>query len=299
MKVQIKKKRKQEVNDFQINPIYQIDDTLNLDRHGALQNASTFPDFQNQLEKFKIELLNNIEKAKSVSYYKFGDGDYYFLKGKPVGSAKPGNRALSRQLTKSELNLYRKGACENDKYLCEIYPENRKKFKKVLRNTRIDYPSEFIYGLIASRWVTSLPYKIGLIGSANKLAIIKKLTDSAEYKNYIGREEFQSYISIPQRFACDNLDLRLKEIAEQITIGNSDLYLVGIGHLKSGVLHELKKMQNAVFLDIGSGIDALAGVVDSERPYFGNWKNFRLQDEKFYDDLDLLNFNGQNIIQLD
>jgi hypothetical protein len=53
---------------------------------------------------------------------------------------------------------------------------------------------------------------------------------------------------------------------------------------------ELTKMRNVVFLDIGSGIDALAGVIDSQRPYFGSWLNYRTKDESIYSEIDLLQY---------
>jgi len=52
------------------------------------------------------------------------------------------------------------------------------------------------------------------------------------------------------------------------------LFLVSVGHVKSGLLSELKLFRNAVFLDVGVGIDALAGIVNLSRPYFGDWQNF-------------------------
>ena len=53
---------------------------------------------------------------------------------------------------------------------------------------------------------------------------------------------------------------------------SSDLFLLGVGHVKSGMLHRLKEHSNAVFLDIGVGVDALAGIVNLTRPYFGGDK---------------------------
>ena len=44
-------------------------------------------------------------------------------------------------------------------------------------------------------------------------------------------------------------------------------------------------------LDIGSGIDAIAGIIDKDRPYFNNWENFKLNQESFYKNIDYLQFN--------
>lgn len=40
--------------------------------------------------------------------------------------------------------------------------------------------------------------------------------------------------------------------------------------IKSKVLHHLNKFKNTVFIDIGSGIDAIAGIIDKERSYMKN-----------------------------
>lgn len=39
----------------------------------------------------------------------------------------------------------------------------------------------------------------------------------------------------------------------------------------------MKKYKNAVYIVIGSGIDAYAGIQDNERPYMGDWINFRIR----------------------
>ena len=51
----------------------------------------------------------------------------------------------------------------------------------------------------------------------------------------------------------------------------------------------MKKYKNAVFYDVGSGIDALAGIIDFERPYMGNWTNYRLRDFD-YNKIDFLQY---------
>ena len=69
---------------------------------------------------------------------------------------------------------------------------------------------------------------------------------------------------------------------------SSKLFLLGVGHVKSGLLSELKKIKNAVFLDIGVGIDALAGVINIKRPYFGLWNNFQIKNDSIYKEIDIL-----------
>ena len=123
-----------------------------------------------------------------------------------------------------------------------------------------------------------------------------------QYQNYLGIDKFHDYIDIPQRFACDNLNKTIKHVEKQLNNSTSKVFLVGIGHVKSGLLHELKKIKKAIYIDVGVGIDALAGIVNLSRPYFGDWKTFQFRNLDVYSDIDLLvnkNNNIKNINFLD
>ena len=76
--------------------LYKIDGTINLDSHSCFENGGTYPNFQTNLNEFKLHLKELVNKKKSKTFYKFGDGDYHFLKKNEIGSAKPGNRALTK-----------------------------------------------------------------------------------------------------------------------------------------------------------------------------------------------------------
>ena len=41
--------------------------------------------------------------------------------------------------------------------------------------------------------------------------------------------------------------------------------------------NKFKKYKNAIFIDIGCGMSGLAGTVETNRPYFGNWINYRIK----------------------
>jgi hypothetical protein len=177
--------------------------------------------------------------------------------------------------------------------LCEIYPENRKMFTEVIPNISIDYPAEYGYGLVANKWFfKTFSGRIGLIGGKEKIDLIKKLMSHKEYQEYLGIEKFNDYISIPQKYACDNLISVEEDVANQLKESSSDIFLIGVGHVKSGLTHRLKKYKNSVFFDIGSGIDAIAGIIDINRPYFGNWVNYQIKNDEIYNKLDYLNYNG-------
>ena len=84
--------------------IYNIENTVNLDTNPCFNSENTYPDFQEDLSKFKTHLCTSVRHGESETFYKFGDGDYYFLTKQEVGSAKPGNRAIS--VSYDDINLH-------------------------------------------------------------------------------------------------------------------------------------------------------------------------------------------------
>ena len=270
---------------------YKIPGTINLDSHQCFNNENTFPNFQEKLLVFKNHIIELVDNKESKTFYKFGDGDYFFLKGQSVGSASPGNRALSVSYDKINHQTFIDGALLSDYYTCEIYPENREMFYKVI-DRKIDYPAEYGYGLVSNKWFfNTFKGKIGLIGADKKIELVETLMGYPQYQQYLGLTHFNDYIKIPQKFACDNLEETERMVGEQLKNSTSDVFLLGIGHVKSGLLHTLKKYKKAVYLDVGSGIDAIAGIIEIGRPYFGDWVNF--QTRKYnYNVLDFLNYQG-------
>ena len=59
--------------------LYHIDDTKNLDSNPCFNYNKTYPKFQEDLDKFKSHLKELVDNKKSITFYKFGDGDYHFL----------------------------------------------------------------------------------------------------------------------------------------------------------------------------------------------------------------------------
>ena len=47
-------------------------------------------------------------------------------------------------------------------------------------------------------------------------------------------------------------------------------------------MHHLKQSSKVPLISVGSGIDAVAGVIDIRRPYYGSWTNFRLKNSKIF-----------------
>ncbi len=272
--------------------IYNIENTINLDTNPCFNSEDTYPDFQEDLIKFKTHLKQLVHDGSSKTFYKFGDGDYYFLTKQAVGSATPGNRALSLSYEDINHQEFIEGAKLNDYYTCEIYPENRKMFDDVISKS-IDYPAEYGYGLVSNKWFfKEFSGKIGLIGASEKLYLIEELMKYDEYKEYLGLDYFVDYIHYPQKYACDDIDLVEEFVGNQLKEAQSDIFLLGIGHSKSGILHKLKKYKDAVFVDVGAGIDNIAGCINIRRPYAGDWTNYRIKDYD-YSQIDYLRYGGE------
>ena len=117
--------------------------------------------------------------------------------------------------------------------------------------------------------------------------------DHKEYQEYLGIESFNDYIKIPQKFACDDIESTEKMVATQLENSTSDIFLFGIGHVKSALSYRFKKYKKSIFYDIGSGIDAIAGVIDTDRPYFGEWTNYQIKNSPLYNEIDYLAYQGK------
>ena len=272
---------------------YKIEGTINNDQNPCFQDETTYPKFQEELEEFKHLLIELVYLNEAKTFYKFGDGDYFFLRKESVGSATPGRRALSKSYDEINHDVFVKGAQECDYYTCEIYPENRVRFIDVIQR-RIDFPAEYGYGLVANKWLLqTFSGSIGIIGAGSKLNIIKNLMEAPQYREYLGLEKFEDYISLPQKFACDDLEATEKMVASQLMKSTSKIFLMGMGHVKSGLIHRLSKYRNAIFLDVGASIDALAGIIDIDRPYMADWTNYQIDDVQLYKGVDLLAYDGK------
>ena len=272
---------------------YKIEGTVNNDQNPCFHNPDTYPEFQEKLEDFKKLLVELVDNNESKTFYKFGDGDYYFLQKMPVGSATPGRRALSKSYESIGHEQFVEGAQLCDYYTCEIYPENIAHYKEVIQRD-IDFPAEYGYGLVTNKWLLrTFAGKIGLIGANTKMNIIQNIMEAPQYQEYLGLEKFEDYISLPQKFACDDLDATEKMVGEQLEKSTSKIFLMGMGHGKAGLIHRLKKYTDAVFFDVGASIDAIAGVIDTDRPYAGDWTNYQIDEQSLYYGVDLLAYEGK------
>ena len=271
---------------------YKIEGSINNDTDPCFHDVNTYPLFQEKMEDFKNLLIELVNTNESKTFYKYGDGDYFFLTKQSVGSAAPGKRALSKGYNNINHEQFVEGAQLCDYYTCEIYPTNKNRFEQVI-NRKIDFPAEYGYGLVANKWLfKQFSGNIGLIGADTKINIIENLMEAEQYQEYLGLEKFEDYVRLPQQFACDDLDATEKMVGEQLQKTSSKIFLMGMGHVKSGLIHRLKKYTDAVFLDVGSSIDAIAGIIDVNRPFFGDWTNYQINEPPLYEGVDFLQYDS-------
>jgi len=268
-----------------------------------LKDPNFFPQFQKRLTEFKNQIIEQVENNEGKTYVHFGDGDYFFLKNIPVGSARPGKRALSVPYNQFDITPFREGWSKADYHCVEYLEKGMPEKLNELYPGQKTIPTEYLYGLTSNRWfLKTFKGKIGLIGAGPKLDLIKELMKHKKYQEYLGLEKFNDYIKIPQKFACDNLQDTINMVKEQLEKADPDtrLYLYGVGHVKSGLMHHLPNIKKAIYLDVGAGIDGIAGLLDPDRPYAKAWINHRLKNY-YYSQLDLLNYNkykDKNIVYL-
>jgi len=242
-------------------------------------NIQYYPNFHENYESFKSFLLSLISKNTPITFYKFSDGEYLFVKGISDGSTSKGRRDTNIGVDVMDLSLFRDGIYKNDYYMVECYEQAHKEFKECFPDTT-PIPAEYPYGLIANKWLfKTFRGQIGVVGAKEKLELIQELLEYQEYRDYLGIDKFEDYISVPQRYACDDINATDEMIKEQLKNATSKIFIEGIGHAKQALLCKMKEYHPAVYLSVGSGVCAVAGVQDCiGRPYFADWKNYRIKD---------------------
>ncbi len=223
-------------------------------------------------------IASKVSEKKGYTILRVGDGEANFLNGVIKGNTANRHFTNERKPTLAYINRFKEGLLRCDSIHIEMYTTVTKAFKRIYgKDVFSPIPLECIYALVASRKLFKNNYRIGIIGSDKKIPIIKELLNHEEYRSYLGRESFEHFITIPEKGSSNNVDELLTNITLQLD-PTIDIYLVGIGIAKMAILADLKKNSNAVFLDIGCGISALAGLVSNDRPYFADWTNFRLKN---------------------
>jgi hypothetical protein len=248
--------------------------------------------FLSRYEQFKQLLLDLIERGESKTFYKFSDGEYFWLTNKQVGSVAPGRR--DSNVARRDLSPFKEGVVQNDYLLCQALTSHVDWYRAYFKQEPQHYV-DYVYALVANKWFTSqFDGQIGLIGAGPKLDVIKELCTKQEYLDYLQFSGFTDYIKMPQKYLCDNLEEGEALLAEQLPNSTSKIFLVGIGHAQQALLHRMKKYKDAIYIVVGSGICAYAGVQDNARPYMGDWINYRLSNYN-YTGIDIWKDNFTNI----
>lgn len=126
------------------------------------------------------------------------------------------------------------------------------------------------------------------------MRLTRELLERPEYQDFLGIDNFSDYIEVPEKFACDDLDALEVYVKSQLEKSEADVFLFGIGHVKLGLTSRFKDFKEAVYIDIGTGINALAGIQEYERPYFSHWQNYRLKNFD-YSKLDMMQYSPNGI----
>lgn len=277
-----------------MHDLYKINNTSNKDDEqlkGIEYNDPNFyPNFQIDLEWFKNILIDKNKNNEGYVVMRIYDGEFHFLNKRVVGNGP--KRHYTKQLTDKFVKSFKDGCYNVDILSCQLNINMLNQFHLIIPIPRPKFiPMDIIYGLLANRWILSaFKNKIALIGGNEKMNVIQELMKYEEYQKYVCNDYFIDYISVPERFSCDNTDILIEDIGKQIKESTAEVFLFGIGISKMAMAYKFKNYKNAIFIDIGCGMSGLAGTVETDRPYFGSWTNYRIKDYD-YSKIDPTNFN--------
>lgn len=277
-----------------MHPLYCIENTSNKEPeqlNGIEYNDPNFyPNFQIDIDWLKNILIEKNTTKKGLVVMRVYDGEFHFLNKKVVGNGP--KRHYSKPLTDEFIKPFFDGCYQVDIISCQLNINMLQQFHSILPNPKPKFiPMDIIYGLFANRWILStFKNKIALIGGNEKMNVIRELMKYEEYQKYTCNDYFIDYISVPERFSCDNTDILIEDIGKQIKESSAEVFLFGVGISKMAMAHKFKNYKNAIFIDIGCGMSGLAGTVETDRPYFGSWTNYRIK-EYDYSKVDPTNFN--------
>lgn len=248
-------------------------------------------------KEFLRELQQMLKRRDARSLVRLGDSEAYFLRGELIGNI------IKRTYTSAEKRTFDLQDWKEKLLLNDlIFVEERRGLKKILKGYfkegEIGEKKRYIpipYIIIATKELFHLlkEYKVGLIGAKEKMALIQKLMMYHEYRKYLGIDKFEEYICIPQKGATNDWEDTYELIKKQI--GNAcDIYLVGMSVAKIQMLPRLRDSYKKIFFDIGTGIDAIAGIIPQTKNNMGSWINYKLRDFD-YSRLDIFTWKKQSV----
>lgn len=264
--------------------LYKIEGTTNIDAEQIsgqeYNDPNYYPNFQKDIIDFKSTLINKLNNNEAYVVMRVYDGEFYFLDKQVVGNGP--KRHFTKPLKDEFIKKFKDGCYKVDMLCVQLNKTMTDRFYKLFPDKNIDMPMDIIYGLFANKWfLNTFKNSIALIGGNYKLNIIKELMKYNEYREYINNDYFIDYIDVPERFSCDNVDDTIQDLKYKIEKSEAKVFLYGIGISKMAIAYNFKKFKNAIFIDVGCGLSALAGLCSNERPYFGSWINYRLKDYNY------------------
>ena len=125
--------------------------------------------------------------------------------------------------------------------------------------------------------------------------MMKIIKEMIEEKGLTSPEEIERFVKseLINNNNFDDIDETEKLVGQQLINSSSKIFLMGMGHVKSGLIHRLKNYTDAVFLDVGSSIDAIARIIDINRAYFGDCTNYQIDGPPLYEAVDYLAYEGK------
>ena len=240
------------------------------------QPSLEYQNFEDSYHEFKDDIHTLVKNGENKTFYKFTDGEYFWLTNHQVGSVSPGKR--DSNVSNRDLTPFREGVLKCDYHGMNLHPHDYKNFKKIF-NKEPDFLCDYVVGMVYNKWFTeTFDGEIGLIGADVKLDLIKELCGKQEYLDYLKFNGFTDYIKMPQRYLCDQIDYADELLEKQLSKSKSKIFLIGIGHAGMALMHRMQKYTDAIFINVGSGICAYAGVQDNDRPYAADWVNYQLNN---------------------
>jgi len=282
---------------------YQIEGTKNICEYdlnlSTYNNPNTWPTFQEDYKKFKNNIIDYAHRGESRLFLRIFDGEFLFLQGKAQGNVL--RRHTHTHPSLMDLEPFHEGFLAADYVSTQLYPEQMRAYNLLFPDRKFDFPMEFLYAIVANKWIfKTFGNEIGIIGGEGKINLIKKLLEHQEYRDYLGIKSFKNYITVPEIYSCNNIELIEQNIARKLQEKYCKVYIFGIGISKLALAHRFKKYSNSVFLDVGCGVSALAGCTSLERPYYGAWTNFRIKNHDYrgIDPMDYRDTAGSNEVVL-
>lgn len=252
--------------------------------------------FEHYCSQLLDEIRTSLISKQGYSAIRLGDGEAFFLRGDFKGNVISRHFSSLSAAEAANRDEWRRRLLGNDLLTFDVANYLREPWRFLFPQVKNEFfPINIIYGLIASRRLFRLfpSASFGIIGAAEKLSLISRLCLSQDYRDYLGvSQPFQVYVPIPQRHSCDRIDdLEHTVLSTVNQAPKCDIYLLGMGISKIYLMQPLRQETSSIVLDIGHGMDALAGIVPLSRSFMGDWTNYRYPGVNL-ENLDLLTERG-------